>query len=247
MQTVRGIGVELAYYERGAGPDVLLIHGLAADALGFEAHAEALAPYARVVAYDRRGYGGSEAPASYERTTVEEQSEDAVALLGGLHVERALIVGDGFGALIALDLLKRHAGRVSAAVLSDPPAFAFVPAATEALAKQREALGVALAQGGPEAAVEAWLGARVQGEQLARARTAHRAFFADYAGLATLELTRAQLRSIAVPVVVLTGPYAPPTITAAADRLAELIPDVRRAADGDIIGAALTLLGAPGP
>src|SRR5260370_1338261 len=121
MQTARGIGVELAYLERGEGPAVLLIHDLAADALTF-------------------------APV------------------------------------------------------------------TEALAKQREALSRALADGGPAAAVEAWLGGRVEGAALERARAAHRAFFADYAGLATLALTRAQLRAIAVPVVVVTDQFSPPVI-----------------------------------
>jgi pimeloyl-ACP methyl ester carboxylesterase len=242
MQTAHGIGVELTYTERGEGAVVLLIHGLAADALTFEPVLEALAPYARAIAYDRRGYGASGAPEPYERTTVEEQGEDAVALLHELGVERALICGDGFGALVALDLLKRYPALVSGAVLRDPPLFAFVPAATEALGKQREALGRALAEGGPAAAVDAWLGRRVEGPALERARSAHRAFFADYAGLATLSLTRAQLRAIHVPVAVVTGPFSPPTIVAAADNVAQLIPHARRTTDGDFITAALELV-----
>jgi pimeloyl-ACP methyl ester carboxylesterase len=242
MQTAHGIGVELAYIERGEGPVVLLIHGLAADALTFEPALEALAPHARVIAYDRRGYGPSTAPEPYERTTVEEQGEDAVALLHELAVERALICGDGFGALVALDLLKRYPALVSGAVLSDPPLFAFVPAATEALAKQREALSRALADGGPQAAVEAWLGGRLDGESLERARAAHRAFFADYAGLATLALSRGQLRAIDVPVAVVTGPFSPPTIVAAADSVAELIPHATRTTDGEFTAAALELV-----
>ena len=34
--------------------------------------------------YDRRGWGASEAPEGYRRTTVEEQSEDAAVLLEAL-------------------------------------------------------------------------------------------------------------------------------------------------------------------
>src|SRR5207302_901947 len=150
-----------------------------------------------------------------------------------------------FGALIALDVLKRHPQLVRGVVLSNPPAYAFVPAATEALARQREALGQALARGGPEAAVDVWLGGRVQGEALDRARTAHRAFFADYAGLATLELTRGQLRAIAVPMVLVTGYDSSRAIIAAADALAELIPHARRLSDGDVTTAVLSLLDAP--
>src|SRR5207237_1407573 len=140
----------------------------------------ALSADARVITYDRRGYGGSEAPEPYEGTTVEEQAEDAAALLSGLGATPALVVGDGFGALVALDLLKRYPGLVRAAVLSDPPLFAFVPESTEVLAAQRAELEEALRAGGPEAAVERWLGGRVDDDALIRARRAHRAFFADY-------------------------------------------------------------------
>ena len=247
MQTAQGAGVELAYTERGDGPALLFIHGIAADAAAFDPQLEALAPHARAIAYDRRGYGSSGTPEPYEGTTVDEQAQDAIALLHALAVDQALVCGDGFGALIALELLKRHPSAVSGAVLADPPVFAFVPAANELLAQQADALRRAVATGGPEAAVDSWLAGRLEGRALDRARAAHRAFFADYAGLSTLELTRAQLRAIAVPVIVLTGPMTPRAIAAAADSLAELIPGARRAADGDVTEAALDLLGVRGP
>src|SRR5688500_13379567 len=101
MPTVEGAGVPLAYAERGAGPPVLLVHGLASDAEAQAPVAEALAADARVVAYDRRGYGGSGAPEAYAGTTVEEQAEDAAALLRALDAAPAVVAGDGFGALIA--------------------------------------------------------------------------------------------------------------------------------------------------
>jgi pimeloyl-ACP methyl ester carboxylesterase len=243
MPTVTAIGVELAYEQRGNGHAVLLIHDLAADARTFEPALEVIGQHAQAIAYDRRGYGDSTAPDVYERTTVPEQGEDAAALLRKLGVQRAHICGDGFGALIALDLLMRHPDLVAGVLLSNPPLFAFVPTATEALAKQHEALRRAIAQGGPEAAVDAWLGGRVEGAALQRARAAHRAFFADYAGLATLALTRAQLRAIAVPAIVLTGFDSPPAIVAAADMIAELIPGARRFKEGDFVAAALGLLG----
>lgn len=237
-----GAGVELAYVERGDGPAVLLVHGIAADAAGMAPVVDALAGEARVIAYDRRGYGGSGAPEAYHGTTVHEQTEDAVALLRGLRAQPALVAGEGFGALVALDLLTRHAGLVRGAVLSDPPVYQFVPEATEALAAQRVVLEEALRHGGPEAAVEAWLGGRVADDALARARAAHRAFFADLGGLATLPVTRAQLRAVAVPVVVVTHPMAPRPIVGAADAVAGLIPDARRTV-GDDLAAAIEDLG----
>jgi pimeloyl-ACP methyl ester carboxylesterase len=240
--SVEGAGVALNVVERGSGPAVLLVHGIASDAQALGPVAEALASQARVIAYDRRGYGDSGAPEPYHGTTVEEQAEDAAALLRALGPGPALVCGDGFGALIALDLAKRHRPLVAGAVLSNPPLFMFVPEATEQLAAQRAELEEAMRVGGPEAGVEAWLAGRVEGEGLERAKAAHRAFFADYAGLASWPASRRELRALDVPAIVLTGPWSPPHIVAAAEALAGLLPDVERATDGDLVAAVLRLL-----
>ena len=108
-----------------------------------------------------------------------------------------------------------------AAVLADPPLFMFVPEATERLGAQHAELEAAVREGGPEAGVEAWLGRpRGRPRRSQRARAAHRAFFADYAGLASWPVTRRELRALDVPAVVLTGPASPPHVVAAADALA---------------------------
>jgi pimeloyl-ACP methyl ester carboxylesterase len=241
MPTVEGAGVPLRYVERGAGDPVLLIHGIASDAEALSGMAEALAEGARVIAYDRRGYGGSGAPEVYGGTTVEEQAQDAAALMRRLDASPAVVAGDGFGALVALDLLKRHGGLVRAVVLSDPPLFMFVPEATAALAVQRHEIEEAVRERGPEAGVEAWLAGRVGGEALARARAAHRAFFADYSGLASWPITRRELRALTTPAVVVTGEWSSPSIVAAADRLADLLPAARRVHDGDLTAAIRSL------
>ncbi|HEY7620518.1 MAG TPA: alpha/beta hydrolase [Solirubrobacteraceae bacterium] len=244
-RSVEGAGVALNVVERGSGPAVLLIHGLAADAQTLAPVAEELAAAARVIAYDRRGYGSSGAPDPYQGTTVEEQAEDAAALLRALDAGPALVCGDGFGALVALDLVRRHRPLVSAAVLSNPPLFMFVPQATEHLAAQHAELEAAVRDRGPQAGVEVWLGGRVDGEALARARAAHRAFFADYAGLASWPAGRRELRALDAPAVVLTGPWSPPHVVAAADAVADLLPAARRAADGDLVAAVRSLLASP--
>jgi pimeloyl-ACP methyl ester carboxylesterase len=242
---VEGAGVELNVVERGSGTPVLLIHGLAADAEAMAPVAHALASEARVIAYDRRGYGASGAPEPYRGTTVEEQAQDAAALLAALDPGPAVVCGDGFGALVALDLAKRHRALVRAVALCNAPLFMFVPKATERLAAQHAELEAAVRDGGPAAGVEAWLGGRVPAPALERARAAHAAFFADYAGLASWPVTRRELRALDLPAVVLTGPWSPPHVVAAADALAGLLPAATRIDDGDLVAAARTLL-APG-
>jgi pimeloyl-ACP methyl ester carboxylesterase len=239
--SIEGAGVPLAYRELGParpeGPPVVLIHGIASDAEALAPVAATLAGASRVIAYDRRGYGASGAPEPYVGTTVEEQAEDAAALMGSLGAAGALVVGDGFGALVALDVMKRHAPLVRGAVLSNPPLLALVPEATEQLAAQRRDIEEAVHAGGPRAGVEAWLAGRADGEALARARASYLGFFADFAGLASWSVTRRELRAMVHPAVVLTGPSSPPHIVAAAGRLAELLPNAQRADDGDMAGA----------
>ncbi len=241
MAIVEGAGVALACFERGSGPAVLLVHGMADRAAGWEGTAETLAAGARAIAYDRRGYGGSGAPEPYERTTVEEQAEDAAALLGALDAVPAVLCGRDFGALVCLDLCKRHGELVRAAVLVDAPVLQFSAAAAETLSDERAALEQALRDGGPERAVDAWLDARGEPGDSARrerARADHAAFFADYGGLASWPVTRGELRALGMPLVVLTSPAAPGPVLEAAAALAGLAPAARREEGGDP-GAAI--------
>ena len=237
-----GAGVALAYEERGSGPPVLLVHGMADDAGGLAELAETLSAHARVVAYDRRGYGRSGAPEPYERTTVQEQTEDAAALLRALDAAPAVLWGTDFGALVCLDLCKRHAGLVRAGVLVDPPLFAFAPLAMEALAQERAELEQALREGGPEAAVAAYLVTHDRGGGSTRDASAARAFFADYGGLASWPVTRGELRALTMPLAVVTTPGAPPHVRQAADALAGLAPAARRDDGGDPPGLLASLL-----
>ena len=245
--TIEGAGVALSVAERGAGPPVLLVHDVAADAESLGGLVAELAPAARVLAYDRRGYGASGAPEPYEATTVHEQAQDAAALLTAVAGAPAVVCGLGFGALVALDLLTRHRALTRGGVLVDPPLFAFTPEATEALSAQRLALEDALRAGGPRQAVAAWLGPEADPDRVARAREDHRAFFADVAGLASWPVTRATLRAIAVPVAVVTGPATPSHVAAAAAAAADLIVGAWRETGGDVAAAVRAVLAAPAP
>src|SRR3954454_21425110 len=106
MPMVDGAGVPLSYEEAGSGPVVLLVHGMGTGRSAWTATGAAgsLARDARVIAYDRRGYGESGAPEPYTRTTVSEQAEDAAALLATLGVSSVVAWGADLGALIVLDL-----------------------------------------------------------------------------------------------------------------------------------------------
>jgi pimeloyl-ACP methyl ester carboxylesterase len=229
MERIEGAGVELAYEESGSGAPVLIVHGMGEDHRRWAPVATELAAGTRVIAYDRRGYGESGAPEPYDATTVAEQAQDALALLDARDARGAVAVGSDLGALVILDLVIRHAGALRGAVLVDPAAFPLVLEATEALAGERSALEEDLRTRGAAAAVAAWRVLRGHlGDPALDPPVPPRAFFADFGGQASLELTRRVLSTIAVPVAVLSTPTAPPHVTAAADALARLIPEAIR-------------------
>jgi pimeloyl-ACP methyl ester carboxylesterase len=109
--------------------------------------AEALEGEFRAISYDRRGWGASTAPDTYRRTTVEEQSEDAAALLASAADGPAVVCGAGLGGVVALDLLLRDPKLVAGAILIEPPLLQLLPIATEALSDDRARLEAAAGTG----------------------------------------------------------------------------------------------------
>lgn len=68
-----GVGVQLHYLSSGEGQPLLAIHGIGAGAALLSDQLAGLTDHSRVITYDRRGYGKSEAPEPYLATTVIEQ------------------------------------------------------------------------------------------------------------------------------------------------------------------------------
>jgi 3-oxoadipate enol-lactonase len=79
-------------------PVVTLSHSLATDLSMWEPQVNALAGRYRVLAYDTRGHGGTDAPAG--AYTLDQLAEDARALLGALGVAKTHWVGLSMGGMI---------------------------------------------------------------------------------------------------------------------------------------------------
>lgn len=105
-------GKELWYEEAGSGPALLLVHEGVADSTMWDDNAPALAERYRVIRYDLPGYGRSPLPPG-----PFSHVRDLHALLDGLGVEQASLVGASIGARIALEYALEHPERVEALVL----------------------------------------------------------------------------------------------------------------------------------
>jgi len=229
VPTLDARGIEIGWSERGEGSPVLLVHETAADRSVWEPVADAISERARAIDYDRRGWGESSAPDEYRRTTVEEQSEDAAALLEAAEAAPAVVVGAGVGAMVALDLLLRRPGLVAATVLVEPPILQLVPTATEALSQDRRRLEIAAGAG--ESVIDLYLSGaltalgpgvtRLPDRMIASARERPTSVIAEM-GISTG--WRAPLPSLAAaarPSAVVTGSSTPPLLRDAAAALAD--------------------------
>ena len=118
-RAVAGDGVRLHARDwGGSGPVVLLLHGLASNARIWDGVATRLAGAGlRVVALDLRGHGASDQPGSgYDFASV---GRDLAAALGGLGLERPVLVGHSWGANVALQFAADRPGTVAGLVLVD--------------------------------------------------------------------------------------------------------------------------------
>jgi 3-oxoadipate enol-lactonase len=114
--TVTAAGVRIAYEEAGSGPPLLLIHGLGYPRWGWEPVVEPLAKTHRVITFDNRGIGDSDAPPGpYDTATM---AADAVAVLDAVGVRRVHVMGASLGGMIAQMVALDHAHRVDRLILA---------------------------------------------------------------------------------------------------------------------------------
>lgn len=130
-----GNGVRLAVSDSGGPhePALLLSNSLATSSGMWSEVVDLLARHVRIVRYDTRGHGASDAPG--DGYTLERLGLDALAILDALDIPRAYICGVSLGGLTAMWLGIHAADRVCGLVLANTAA-SFSP---EAMWRERAA------------------------------------------------------------------------------------------------------------
>jgi pimeloyl-ACP methyl ester carboxylesterase len=235
-------GVQL-YWElsAGAGEPAILVHGSWGDHHNWAQVVPALASSLKVASYDRRGHSLSERPPG--PGSIQEDAADLAALIEHVFGAPAHVIGNSFGASVALNLASQRPELVRSLAAHEPPLFGLLEGNAEvqpALAAVRERIAavVPLLEAGDFEA-----GARRFVETIAFGPGAWewlpastREIFVSNAPTwldelrdptwMTLDLTR--LSNYSGPALISLGGESPPYFAPVAERIAAALPQARK-------------------
>lgn len=154
---VEANGTSLYFEKRGSGPPLLFISGAPGDASDYAPVAKLLAGEFTTITYDRRGYARSPWPEGATWTWVDQQGDDAAALLQALGLAPAFVYGGSIGALTGLSLLLHHPEVTTKVMLHEPPLLLGLTDPTSGLVHLREAVAKGKASGGLRGGREAFM------------------------------------------------------------------------------------------
>jgi 3-oxoadipate enol-lactonase len=207
--TANGIKVNYTLDGPASLPVVTLSHSLAADLTMWDPQMKALTQKYRVLRYDTRGHGGTDAPGG--PYTLEQLSEDARALLQVLGIARTHWIGLSMGGMIGQTLALSSPGLFQSLSLCDTSSR--IPAEAKPLWQER--IKTAETQGMEplvEPTIGRWFTApfRETGKEVvdgirARIRTTNpRGYAGCCAAISQLDLTD-KISAIKVPTLIVVG------------------------------------------
>jgi 2-hydroxymuconate-semialdehyde hydrolase len=120
-------GISTNYHDQGEGPPVLLLHGSGPGVSAWANWGLAIPAWSkqfRVIAPDQIGFGFTDPPID-GKYTLQRWVNHVVSLLDHLQIERTNLVGNSFGAAVALRVAIEHPQRVGRLVLMGPVGVSF--------------------------------------------------------------------------------------------------------------------------
>ena len=115
-------GIRLHYEVHGDGPPLVLAHGYGATAEMWGEQVEPFSQKYKLIIYDFRGHGRTEAPRDWSAYNLDDYVEDQRQLMDHLGIESGYIGGLSMGGVIALQFALTYPERVKALLLCDTAA-----------------------------------------------------------------------------------------------------------------------------
>jgi pimeloyl-ACP methyl ester carboxylesterase len=238
MPTANVNGVRLFYELSGTGEvPLVLVHGSWDSHHDWDFVVPQLAKSFRVLAYDRRGHSQSERPPG--QGSVREDVADLAALIEHLRLGPAWVVGNSFGASIALRLAGERCDLFRGLIAHEPPLFSLLandPSLApmfEEVDKQVGAVIGRIASGDDAGAAEHFVEAVALGPGAwAQLPPESRQTFIENAPTFLDEANDPELLALDVewitgfprPILLTTGVHSPPIFAPVIARLAAVVP-----------------------
>ena len=119
-------------------PVIIFIHGFPFNKSMWNLQVEALKDKYRVITYDIRGHGKSDA--GNEVFTIDLFVNDLINLMDALKIDNAILCGLSMGGYIALNAMAKYQERFDALILCDTQCIADTPEAKEKRIKAIESI-----------------------------------------------------------------------------------------------------------
>ena len=142
-------GIKLYYEETGSGLPIVFAHEFAGDYRSYETQLRHLGRRYRCVAYNARGYPPSDVPSNPASYSQDRARDDILAILDGLGLTRAHIVGISMGGFATLHFGLNYGARARSLVVAGcgygaaPDRHAQFQDEAEAAARRFETLDIA--------------------------------------------------------------------------------------------------------
>ena len=115
MPNIQANGINMYYKEYGSGPPLICISGLGATHEAWILMQKGLAEHFRVIVFDNRGIGKTDAPET--AYSIEQMADDTMALMDELKISSAHIAGHSMGTSIAQNIAFRQPKMVKTLIL----------------------------------------------------------------------------------------------------------------------------------
>jgi pimeloyl-ACP methyl ester carboxylesterase len=114
-----GVGLSTVVAGPEDGPGLLLVHGFGGAKEDFADHMDALATAHRVVAFDHRGHGASDAPDDPAAYSLDRMAADTLAVAEATGLRDLRLLGHSMGGMVTRRVALSHAAHIAALVFMD--------------------------------------------------------------------------------------------------------------------------------
>lgn len=208
---------------------IIFIHGFPFNKSMWKQQMEALKENYRVIAYDVRGHGNSDAGTA--DFSIDLFANDLISLMDALKIDKAMLCGLSMGGYIALNAVENYPDRFDALILSDTNCIADTPEAKEKRIKTIESIKKDGVEKFADEIIQnlfAPESLEVKKKEIAAVRemimnTAEESIFKTLRAFYERKETCSKLSDINVPVLIMVGQEDKITPPAAAQMMHEII------------------------